>query len=245
MTLLMLSLATIAQPPDSKPMSTDRPDFTESPFTVGAGRIQFEAGWTMSRGGGMSEHAFGEGLLRYGLSERLELRIGAPSLGFVHPDDEGRSTGLTDASLGLKIELTGQDGAVPNLGLIVDSTFPTGSAGFGSEAAGPGAKLAWSYELNDRFTLSGNFGAGLGRDENGGHVEGTASVSLAMSISERWGAYVEAFTIVPSGREATHYANVGATYLLAPDTQLDARIGTGLNGAADDVFVGVGISRRW
>jgi hypothetical protein len=245
LTLLILSITTLAQPPEPRPMSTDRPDFTESPFTVGLGRVQLEAGWTMSRGSGVETNTLGEGLLRYGLSERLELRIGAPSLEFVRSDDEGSSGGLTDASLGLKFELAGQDGGVPNLGLILDSTFPTGSAGFSGEAAGPGATLAWSYELNDMFTLSGNFGAGLARDEDGGHVEGAASLSLAMAVSERWGVYAETFAIVPSGRDEMFYANVGATYLLSPDLQLDARLGSGLNGAADDLFVGVGVSRRW
>lgn len=244
MTLVILSLAAAAAT-EPRPMSTDRPDFTESPFAVGPGRTQLEAGWTMTRSGGAGSHTLGEGLLRHGLGERLELRVGAPSLELARSDEDGSSAGLSDVSLGLKFELAAQDGALPNLGLIVDATFPTGSAGFSARAAGPGATLAWSYGLTDRVTLSGNVGAGLARDDEGGHPEGTASLSLAVSLSERWGAYAEAFAVLPSGREGACSANAGVTYLVTPDMQLDARIGAGLNGAADDLFAGFGISRRW
>src|SRR5262249_30520623 len=62
-----------------EPLVTDRPDFTESPTTVGAGVIQLETGYTFTSdaSGGVrtADHSFPEILLRIGIWEDwLEFR---------------------------------------------------------------------------------------------------------------------------------------------------------------------------
>src|SRR5947209_8529202 len=62
-----------------EPLESDRPNFTDSPATVGRGRLQFEGGYQFTHGiAGDSHHDahdLPELLVRYGIAERLELRI--------------------------------------------------------------------------------------------------------------------------------------------------------------------------
>ena len=45
--------------------------------------------------------------------------------------------------------------------------------------------------------------------------------------------------------QTQHYLNSGLTYLISNDVQFDIRFGRGLSGAADDYFVGTGLSVRF
>src|SRR5215207_9327340 len=63
-----------------EPLVTDRPDFTESPATVGQGVVQLETGYTFTTdsAGGLrtTNHSFPESLWRIGmLADWLEFRI--------------------------------------------------------------------------------------------------------------------------------------------------------------------------
>src|SRR5262245_50962396 len=55
----------------SKPLNTDRPDFTESPKTVGQGVFQVEGGYTFTRDAEgntkTTDHSFPETLYRMGM----------------------------------------------------------------------------------------------------------------------------------------------------------------------------------
>lgn len=67
-------------------------------------------------------------------------------------------------------------------------------------------------------------------------------------MSDNLGAYTEWFALIPSGADTTktqHFFNGGFTYLINNDVQFDIRAGVGLNDAADDYFVGTGLSFRF
>lgn len=67
--------------PFSKPLESDRPDFTEASSTVGQGVWQLETGYTYTRASGFGQTAknqnYPQALLRYGAwADWLELRLG-------------------------------------------------------------------------------------------------------------------------------------------------------------------------
>ena len=57
-------------------MVTDRPDATESAITVAPGVFQLEFGYTFGEIESVSVHNLGEVLLRVGVADMLELRLG-------------------------------------------------------------------------------------------------------------------------------------------------------------------------
>lgn len=59
---------------------------------------------------------------------------------------------------------------------------------------------------------------------------------------------MEWFAFLPDGADTVqveHYANGGFTLRMSDDVQWDIRVGTGLNAAATDYFVGTGLSLRF
>ncbi len=83
--------------------------------------------------------------------------------------------------------------------------------------------------------------------ENGSRFfQTSASVTIAIAVTERLGAYPEYFGLYPNteGSDSAHTINGGLTYLISNDFQIDARLGAGLNEEASDVFTGVGFAWR-
>lgn len=232
-----------------EPLVTDRPDFTESAETVAPGRFQLEAGVTLTEAGEVDERSLGELLGRLGLSERLELRLGAPSHLSVEGPGGADAEGWEDASLGVKARLWDGDGGTrPDAALIVATSLPTGDRELGGGAGlVPEAVLALAWEPAADLGLGANLGYAHARGDGERFHQAFASVALGWGAGERLGLFAELFGFSeeePDG-DATLYADGGATWLLSPDLQLDARAGTGLSGTDTDWFVGLGFAARW
>ncbi len=248
--------------PMDEPLVTDRPDFTESTEAVPAGHFQLEAGYTFTFDREddvrVRDHT-PELLLRIGVAEDFELRIAWSAYSFVETQSTAESPagrpftreewdqGANDLSLGFKLKLIEQDGWIPHFGIIGELSLPTGSAGFSAEDVEPKVSLLWAYDLTDDLGLAGNINFAVINDDGDQFFQTSASLSLAMALTDRLGGYVEYFGFYPGGENAdmAHTMNGGITYLVTKDFQLDARAGFGLNEQADDFFAGVGFSWRY
>jgi len=235
------------------PLVTDRPDFTEASSTVGLGVAQLEVGYTFtsddSGGTKTRSHSFPEPLLRYGvLQDWLELRVGWNYN--VEKTNSIATDGADDLYLGFKIGLTPQDGWLPETALIPQMTTPTGANAFSADSVLPGANLIYGWEINDFISTAGSTQVNRAIDDGTGaaYTEWAQSWTLAYTLSEKVGAYTEWFALFPDSADTAkteHYFNGGFTWLLNNDVQWDIRAGKGLNGAADDYFVGTGVSLRY
>lgn len=243
----------IPSAPINEPLVTDRPDFTESTLAVPLGRVQLEAGLTFTRdGAGGGEHAQSitapEALLRLGLADGFELRLGAPSYAYAD-DGTDDADGFTDSSIGFKLELAGQEGARPSMAVLASLSLPTGADEFTSDEVDPAVVFAWAYDLGESgWSVAGNAGASSLEDGAGDRFEEfSASLAVGAPITNELSAYAEYYGFYRNGAGAgpEHYVNGGLTYLLNNNTQLDARVGFSLNGRADDLFAGAGVSFRF
>jgi hypothetical protein len=258
-TLLQWSYGTSFEggPDVYEPLVTDRPDFTESSVTVGHGVAQLETGYTYvyDRDGGVRTrtHSFPETLLRIGvLAEWLELRVDwnyldeRMELGGAANTDSGAE----DLGVGIKLALTPQECLLPETALILQTTLPTGSSHFTADEMLPGFVYLYSWELDDDWSTGGQTLVNRAVDGVTGetYVLIGQSWTVGRSLSERWGSYAEWFVLAPSGADTDpteHYLNGGFTYLFNNDLQWDIRAGVGLNSAADDFFIGSGLSMRF
>lgn len=233
---------------------TDRPDFTESPLAVALGAVQLEVGYTLTRNDVVDTHTLGELLIRIGILTGAELRLGLNS--FVWTDDPlGDASGLEDVSLGVKVELTeggGQEFNLlrPRIALLLDTSLPTGTGGFGENRLQPGAKLAMSWELSERLGLGANANVAAASQDGDRFGQFSGAVSLGVSLADGVGAYGEYFLFAPPGPgdDAAGFLNGGLTFLATNDFQFDVRAGFGLhgvNGVDTDFFVGAGFATRF
>lgn len=242
---------------------TDRPDFTESTLTIPRGRFQLEAGYTFTSdkedGVRAKDHTFPELLLRVGLVDDVELRIGWSGWSlsreeFRERNEVGRTVkmhtrdnGGTDMNVGFKFHLLDRDGWAPDFAVLVGADLPTGASGKTSGDVDPNLGLLWAYDLSDDMSLAGNVNFAVPTSEKGRFFQTSASVSLGYSLTDDLGAYFEYYGFYNNDRntDAAHYANGGFTYLITDNFQFDVRVGAGLNEEADDLFVGTGFAWRF
>jgi len=242
-------------------ISADRPGFSEGAGIVPTGHLQLETGYTFTFRNRddveTQRHNAPELLARFGLLEdRLEVRLSTSGYVWSRTDDGSgagfvSSEGFSDLALGVKVKLADQDGWLPRLALDAASTLGVGSDNISSQTAEPTLKLLWAYDLGRSFgdgwngiTLGGNAVIAWPTTDGDRFTQGQGSVYLSLPIADRVSGFAEYYVIGPNskGGDAAHYVDFGGAYLLNNRTQLDARVGFGLNEEADNMFLGVGIS---
>jgi hypothetical protein len=221
---------------------SDRPDLAEGPRTLPFGHIQLEAGWTRVMTDNTRTDAVGEGLLRFGLASRLELRLAIPTWNQLHVDQvplSGRrdDSGFGPTGLGGKVTLARDDDSA--LGIVADVALPGGSGPFHEVHANLDLVLAGARELG-RGELSAN--VSYLREEGANGVGGV--LSYERDWTERLASYGE-WAVTDIDESVEHVLDTGATLRVAPVTQVDARIGFGAGDASGLWLFGAGITQRW
>ena len=238
LTLLLFGLTSnlYAQEGD---LITDRPDFTESPVVVPQGSIQVELGGTAESSNSFTTIALGETLVRYGIFESLELRLGAPSRISGDVDDAG----FNDASIGLKWEL-GSMGETWDVGLIGIVSLPTGDKDFTSDAIDPSFILAAGGQLTDKISLGTQVQGLYGTSNDDRFFDWGGTVVLGLPLTEKLSGWAElAFTVPEEGSTET-VVHGGITIAVGRLGQIDIHGGVGVTDAAPDSFLGAGFSFR-
>ncbi len=231
---------------------TDRPDFTEASSVVGLGVLQIESGSTYAHDTDgtvrTQEHSYPEMLLRYGIfANWLEFRL---ATNFANNSVSSvRSAGAEDLYLGFKIGLTEQAGLRPEMSLIPQMTVPTSSSDLTSDELLAGLNWLYGWEINDIFSTTASTQFNKSHDEitSNTYTEWAQSWTIGYSLTDRLGGYTEYFGFYPSGADTArvqHYFDGGLTFGLSSNVQFDLRAGKGLNDAANDYFVGTGLSIR-
>ena len=256
--ILAIALRSIALG-DEPPLITDRPDQTESAFTVPSRLFQVEAGWgygeRREEGAEVTFQGFPQALLRIGLNDRFELRLGVPGFEIDRTDtatDKTTTRGLIDATLGFKTVIAEEKGALPQTAFLGTLVVPSGDEEFSSDRFEPSFRFLFSNTLSPRLSLGYNLGVlWLTEPDEEGNPDTLSvfdwTVALGISANEKLGVFVEAFGLAPIDAETRTITSfdTGLTYLLTPRLQLDASIGAGLSSAAPDWTVGLGISFRF
>jgi hypothetical protein len=259
-TLLQWSYGTTfsgGAPGMDEPLESDRPDFTESPVTVGRGVIQLETGYdyTIDKtlGTQFTQHSFPQTLWRIGMfAEWFEFRIfyNYEIDNFTLPNGRRQQLrGSDDLELGMKFCLTPQEGFLPAMGIIPAMTVPSGSPGLTEQIVMPSLIWAYSWDLSKNISLGMSTDIERQRDDVGNvFTEFVQSISVEYKFTKHWGGYTEWAVFAPSGttvERTQHYADGGFTFPLTNNIQLDAEVGVGLNAAANNFFAGSGATLRY
>ena len=130
---LLISIVITAQEEETvKEMITDRPDATESPSVVPLGSLQIETGafYESFKDENIKSETLGFNttLLRYGVLENFELRVGwnfeeeRTTNNNVKIDDV--RSGFSPLLLGVKVEITEEKGLLPEIGVLGHLMLP-------------------------------------------------------------------------------------------------------------------------
>jgi hypothetical protein len=232
------------------PISPDRPDFTEGTGLIPAGHVQVEGGVTLARVEDEDSTTLGELLVRFGIGERSEARIGLGSYTRIDSDLAGGDvSGFEDPALELKIRFTDEAGELapgqPAVALVLGTSVPVGDKELTSDEWIPTAIFAFDWDLG-RFGVGANLGGSYEAGDDR-FLQAFASVSGGFSVTDRLGTYLEwyGFSEEEKNGPSTNYVDGGVSFQINNDLMVDARIGTGLNDADPDWYAGVGASIRW
>ena len=220
---------------------TDRPDFTESSDVAGRGVVQFETGTTLEFDGGARTLTAPLGLMRIGVSNRIEIRLSSD--GFVSGID---ARGVADMEIGAKVRVFHSEKWGFDAAVIPMITVPTGSATMTTGAYDPTLKLTYAKSLGAGFDLSGNFNVSRVTDGEDRFGQRAYSVSVGHDLGRGWGGFWEAygFSRLEKDGGAAWTFDTGVSHGAGANMQVDVEMGHGLTGAAPDWFVGAGFAVR-
>ncbi len=232
-----------------EPMVTDRPDVTESASIVPRKYLQVEAGgYFESFRKEINDYrtkAFNTTLIRYGLLDNLELRLGWDYLERINrASDSARTSqsGLSPLLLGVKVPISDQVSRWPAMALLAHLSLPfLASSDFRPATTGVDLRFAFSHTLSEKSSLGYNIGAAMGGDA--AQLRYLYSLSYGYTMTSVVGFYVELYGNLPELGSADHYWDLGATYLLLPNLQLDITLGRSIT-QGQDLLLSTGISLR-
>lgn len=242
--LILASCSTLAS--ELRPLSTDRPDTTESPFTVDPGHFQFEmelAAW--SKDGREREFSLGELNAKIGLDASTDLQVVLPFYTHLRGGDEG----FGDVQIRLKHNLWGNDDGSTALAVMPFIKLPTAHDDLGNGAFEGGLIVPFAFEgpAGWACAVMGELDLEADDDGRGHHLTLLTSATASHGLSERSGMFLELVGVfsAESGADAEAYFNTGLTWLATPTWQLDGGIRVGLTGASTDLTPFLGVSTKF
>jgi len=240
-------------------LTPDRPDKTESPYTLDAGHFQVEmdfANFTSDRTDGNTTRAWNLAPfnLKTGLFNNVDLQFVFDDYLHVHTDNRAAGTSITQSGIGdfttrLKLNLWGNDGGQTAFAILPFVKFPTSTDHLGNDAVEGGIIFPFSVKLPHDFELGLETAVGFWRDDGDGdyHENFINSVTLGHAIVGNLSGYLEFFSDISTEARSSWVGTVdaGLELLVTKNVQLDCGCNFGVTHAADDFNPFAGITVRF
>jgi outer membrane putative beta-barrel porin/alpha-amylase len=246
-------------------LTTDRPDNTESPFTVDAGHLQTETtlfGYARSgpSSGGSTSESFELGTtnVRIGLTNWWEMSLIWQPYGIVQTHALSRGGSMQQSGTGgleirTKINLWGDDTfdkpAATAFGLLPFISLPTDRGnGISPGWIEGGLILPYAMKLTEKIDIGLNAGIVAIHDDSGAgyHPQYIASASLGYAWTEQLSTYYGlSAELARDSRLDVVLLATGFTYQVTKNFQLDGGANIGVTSAANRFNPFVGASFRF
>jgi hypothetical protein len=224
-------------------METDRPDTTESPYSVDAGHFQLELDVaTGERDEGETELALGAANLKAGLTSSMDLQ-----LLFEPYVKRGGDSGVGDLTLRLKRNLWGNDGGKSAFGVMPFVRLPTSAEPIGTGHTEAGLVLPLALELPAGFELASMLEADVAYHDDHYGTDLIVSMSAGHALVGELAGYLELISETPldAPPDSRLTSSLGLTLGLDDDIRVDTGARVGVNAAAPDLALFVGGSARY
>jgi hypothetical protein len=235
-------------------MSTDRPDATESAYSVDAGHFQVETDLVrlgQQRFDGEANQqqlALNHANLKLGLTRQMDLQVVVESYTIQTEDAEQpvRRAGFGDVTLRLKRNLWGNDGGPTALALMPFVKLPTGRS-CGNQAWEGGIVAPFAWQLPHDWSFGSQLQASWNRDPEAQkhYLELAPTVTVGHDLYRTLGGFVEvagAWDTRDTAWAAT--LNGGPIWRVTDNLQLDLGINLALTQATEtSYFLGCSFRR--
>jgi hypothetical protein len=243
-------------------MSPDRPDKTDSPFTLDAGHFQVEMDFSNStydapsseRGNVRSaSYQVAPINLKVGVLNNVDFQLVLSPWQWQRTEDKTAGTvqqksGFGDITPRVKVNLVGNDGGFLSLALIPFIKLPASQNQLGNGAVEGGVGIPYAFDIpgwDVGFQTTFSFNR---NDVGGGyHTEFDNSVSIGHALVGKLSVYAEFFSSVSTERNSNWIGTFDTwlTYQANKNLRLDAGVYIGVTGSADDWHPWIGMTWRY
>lgn len=248
-----------------RPMTTERPSKTDSPYSLDAGRFQVESniyGYVHNDDcvNGIctktSQHFVGGSTnLRIGLTNHTDLQLIADLYRDMTVKDITAGTkqekqGYGDTLVRLKINAIGNNPSDKmSLGILPYVKLPTNHDDLGNDEVEGGVGLPFNVNLSGGWSLGGMTQLNLitEPDFSGYDPAYVNSLVVSKGITDSLSGYAEFYTYKADqkGAEWLNTLDFGSVYTVTDNFRIDANIQLGVTDAADDVNFFLGTAYRF
>lgn len=244
-------------------MSTDRPDKTESPYTVDAGHFQIESDLVVyehdhdtANGSDFRGDSWSFATLNFkaGLCNFSDLQMILFPYSRIRSDDRiagtvGHQSGFGDILTRLKVNLWGNDSGATAGAIMPYVKWPTSQDKLGNRSIEGGVILPIAFELPAGFSAAAmtEFDWLQNSATSDYHAEFVNTLTVSHNLVGKLDAFVEFFALISAEQSSPWIGTLdfGFTYALNSDTQLDAGAYIGLTKSAPDIAPFLGFSVRF
>lgn len=235
-------------------METDRDSFTPATSTVARSYTISEAAYSfIDNRIGPESHSFPELLVRHGLTDRFELRLGwnyeAGGSGTVTGNEVGGEDLEAEEDsrvlYGFKYQTSYQAGWIPESSFILQCYTPTSGPSSQTTLAA-GQVVGWTF--GNGWTWNSAIRYGTGYDEGDFLNQWAPSTVLKIPLGERLNVHAEYFGIMTTHaaqNTGNHFSSIGGHVLITPDLEFGVRVGFGLTDDSPRFFNNVGFGWRF
>jgi len=239
-------------------IETDRNSFTFAPFTPGDGRLIVESAYSyINIGNEGPKHSFPETVFRYGIGDRLELRLG-------YNFETGRASRVAEGDIagnfginaeqqilyGFKYAVTHESPDflfMPHSAFLAQLHTPVGSVDGHTQIR---LGYVWGWILPNGWTLDQAIRFGTdreGRDEYALWAPSTV-LRIPFGREKRWFTHVEYFGIISQAKDpnfSKQFIGTGLHYFITPNFEVGSIVAFGINEQTQGVLVNVGFGIRF
>ena len=237
-----------------RPLSADRPDATESPYTVDAGAVQVELSFVEyafqnESGGTRRSWSVAPINLKVGLTNSVDVQLLLNPYERQEGAGEAEVDGFGDTGIRVKINLFGNDEGDMALALLPFVSFPTGADGVTSDAVEGGIAVPFAMALPAEFSLGAQIQFEFVEGEDGGRETVFSHTAvIGHDLVGDLAGYIEYIGEVTLDGDDDYSPSLsaGLTYGISPNAQLDFGIVVGLdNPETDDARIFSGLTLRF
>jgi hypothetical protein len=258
----MMAMAATASPAlAEREFCPDRPGKSDPACTLDPGTLQVETSlvdWSRSKDSEEIEDTilFNDALVRYGVTNSTEVRLGWTSVGTDRLRDResgsiDRKTRVGDVTLGLRQGLKDAgDGPGVSISIQPEVTLPAGRAPIGAGTWGAGVIVPIEANLSKDWTLTldPEVDAAPDQDGHGRHLAYSLVANLACDVTDALQIGGEAF--VQRDRDPEEHATLAsldatAAYKIGKNSQVDFGTYAGLNHATPRIQLVLGVAHRF
>lgn len=202
-------------------LSADRPGFTWGAEVLPLHKVSWENGFSFeSTPEGAHSMTLNSTILRYGIFENMELRVGTDFLLFNNGQAMEPTFAVAPLTIGTKLKVYESSSWLPSIGLLAEFQSPhIGSKELLPSHLAPSMYVLFENIINEWFWLCYN--AGLEWDGETAAPQTFLSFTLGFNMTDNVGAFLETYNYLHPEGEHQYMTEFGLTWMVSRRLQLD------------------------